>query len=202
MPIFRGQPRLLQRFREGERGALEVVYGAYVDKVTNIARFGFRSAQSGLAVPGLAQRPDEVADLVQEVFLKAFAPKARRSFDGDRTYGPYLYAIARNVAIDWARRRGRELPTPWSDLAESAADLEPEEAGDAPWADEATMALVVRYLASLDDELKSVHSARYEEGLSQREAAERLKIGRQVLRTREARLREGLRRELAKLEPG
>jgi RNA polymerase sigma-70 factor (ECF subfamily) len=201
MPIFRGQPRLLQRFREGDRAALETVYRAYVDKITSIARFGFRLPAAGLTAPGLAHRPDEVADLVQEVFLKAFARKVRQSFDGERPYGPFLYAIARNVAVDWARQRGREIPTPWRDLPEGDAELTPDEAGDAPWADDATMALVRRYVASLDPELREVHRVRYEEGLSQRDAAERLGIGRQVLRTREARLREGLRRELEKLDP-
>ena len=67
-----------------------------------------------------------------------------------------------------------------------------------PWADAATMALVRRYVDALDDPLRRLHRARYIEGLSQRDAADRLGITRQVLRTLEDKLRDGLRSELAR----
>jgi DNA-directed RNA polymerase specialized sigma24 family protein len=51
----------------------------------------------------------------------------------------------------------------------------------------------------LSPELKKVHEAMYVQGLSQREAAAALGLGRQVVRTLESRLREGLR---AALEAG
>src|SRR5262245_53705930 len=116
MPIFRGQPELLRRFREGEREALERVYRTYVDKITNIVRFGFRLADGSGVVSGLGEQGADVADAVQEIFAKSFTEPARRSYDGLREYGPYLYAIARNVIVDRARRVGRELPTPWREL--------------------------------------------------------------------------------------
>ena len=52
------------------------------------------------------------------------------------------------------------------------------------------------YLGALDDSLKRLHQVRYVEGLPQREAAERLGISRQTLRTLEQKLREGLRAKL------
>jgi RNA polymerase sigma-70 factor (ECF subfamily) len=201
MPIFRRHPDLLRRFRDGERDALETVYRAYVGKIEDIARFGFRVPGTAIVAAGLARRPEELADLVQEVFVKAFAEKARRSFDGEREYGPFLNAITRNVAIDWARRRGREIPTPWHELDDARLDpvSEAETAPEA-WTDEPTLAVVRGYLASLDGELRRLHEARYQRGLSQRDAAEALGIGRQVVRTLEARLREGLRQALAAAE--
>ena len=51
-------------------------------------------------------------------------------------------------------------------------------------------------MAGLADDLKRLHQARYVEGLSQREAAERLGISRQTLRTLEGKLRDGLRDRL------
>jgi RNA polymerase sigma-70 factor (ECF subfamily) len=194
MTVFRGQPELLQRFRAGEPGALEAVYRTYVDRVAGILRFGFRVASTSAIVSGLTGNAHDTADLVQEVFMKAFAPAARLAYDGLRDYAPFLYAIARNVAVDWARRGGREVLVGWAGL-ERAEELAPSD-DEPPWADEVTMSIVNRYVERLDDELRPVHEARYRDGLSQRDAAEKLGIGRQRLRTLEARLRDGLRRAL------
>ena len=196
MPIFRGKPDLLRGFRAGDRPALETVYRAYVDRVTGIVRFGFR-LPAGTMAPGLRVNAGEVADVVQEIFLKAFAARARESFDGIRDYGPYLYTIARNVLADWARRSGRELPTANLELrADQGEGWVPGDEELGPWADDETVALVRRYVEGLEPELKRVHQARFGEGLSQRDAADRLGVGRQTLRTLEGRLREGLKREL------
>src|SRR6185436_19449677 len=92
-------------------------YRAYVDKVSKIVRFGFRLPQGGAVVPGFGWRDDEIADIVQEVFARSFSHSARASYDGERDYAPYLYAVARNVLTDRARRVGRELPMAWSAFA-------------------------------------------------------------------------------------
>lgn len=194
MTIFRGKPDLLRAFREGDRPAIETVYRAYVDRVTNIVRFGFRLPAGGMA-PGLRVNAAEVADVVQEIFLKAFAVSARASFDGIREYGPYLYAISRNVLADWARRSGREPPTITTEVQQAEAEAPGDDELD-PWADGETVALVRRYLEGLEPQLRQVHEARFVNGLSQRDAADQLGVGRQTLRTLEGRLRDGLRREL------
>jgi RNA polymerase sigma factor (sigma-70 family) len=197
MPIFRERPNLIECFRKGERDALEQVYRAYVEKVAAIARFGFRLPGAG-TVPGLAANPADVADAVQDVFVKVFAPAARASFDGQREFGPYLYAITRNVVVDRCRLRGRELPTPKAALEQAHEALSPAPEESGPWADAATVAAVRRYLDALDGPLRRLHRVRYVEGLSQRDAADRLGITRQVLRTLEDKLRDGLRTELAR----
>jgi len=196
MPIFRGNPRLLRDFRDGSRDALERVYQTYVDRIAGIVRHGFRLPGQGVVVRGLGFDATECADVVQEVFAKSFSHSARRSFDGLRDYGPYLYAITRNVLADRLRRSRRELPTPWEEL--QRAQDSALEVGDeaAAWGDERSVAVVRAYVATLDGRLRDVHQTRYIDGLSQREAAQALGIGRQTLRTLEDRLRAGLRREL------
>jgi RNA polymerase sigma-70 factor, ECF subfamily len=194
MPIFRGRPELLRAFRAGDRMALETVYRAYVDKVAGLVRFGFASSRSGGGVVSLGNRPDDLADLVQEVFARSFSRSARESFDGLRDYGPYLFTVARNVVIDWFRRASRELPTDVVHLERaldevSKVDDEPE----LPWADQSTMEIVQAFLAGLAPEMRRVHQARYAQGLSQRDAAAALGVSRQNLRTLEGRLRDGLR---------
>lgn len=194
MTLFRDRPELLSRFRRGDREALVAVYWAYVDRIERLIRGGWR-APSGERVepPGR----DDIADLVQETFVRAFAERARLGFDGVREYGPYLVTIARNLLVDWARRRGRELPVDSLDswIAQST-EREPEV--DAPWSDPDTVKRVEQYLAALPRELADVHRERYVRAQSQRDAAAALGISRQQLRTRENRLRDGLRRWLAR----
>lgn len=52
---------------------------------------------------------EDAADLVQEVFIKAFINI--RSFDPRRSFSPWLYRIAHNEFINAIKKRGRE-PVP------------------------------------------------------------------------------------------
>lgn len=191
MPSLRTNRSLLEGFRAGSAKALETVYWEYVRKVERLLSGGFEISGQGTRVGGACHQADERADLVQEVFARAFSEKARRAYDGLRDYGPYLYAIARNVLVDWARARGREIPASWMAL-EAAIEVTPRQTDLEPWAAPAIMKVVEEYLAALPQELRDLHRLRYEEGLSQAQAAERLGVGRQTVRTLERRLREGL----------
>jgi RNA polymerase sigma factor (sigma-70 family) len=193
--IFRGDPERLRRFRDGDPEVMEEVYWAYVDRVAGIVRFGFTVPGSLARVPGVAGRADEAAELVQEIFARVFSKSCRLGFDGLREFGPYLHAIARNVLADWARRRGREIPSGW--LEETGSSLpEPLAEEESPWSDPDTTALVRDYIEKLPPLERAVHDALYRQGLSQRTAAEALGITRQRLRTLEGRLRQGLRKAL------
>ena len=95
MPLFRNRPELLAPFREGRRDALEEVYRTYVRWMDRYIRALARASNA----PWLA-RSEAVADLVQDIFLRAFSRDARNSYDGLREYGPYLSTIARNRFVD------------------------------------------------------------------------------------------------------
>jgi DNA-directed RNA polymerase specialized sigma24 family protein len=122
MPLLKTDRALLDLFREGAPDALGKVYCEYVRKVERLLSAGFESRSPGTRVAGAYRHPDDLADLVQDVFLRAFSEKGRRAYDGLRDYGPYLYAIARNVLVDWARVRGRQIPATWADL-EAAGEI-------------------------------------------------------------------------------
>jgi RNA polymerase sigma-70 factor (ECF subfamily) len=178
---------LLARFRRGEPAALTEVYRAYVDHIERVVRYGFHIiGASDVRVPGM--RREEVADLVQETFSRAFTERARLAYDGLRDYGPFLTTIARNLLVDRARRRGREISLEALGV-EWREEAAPE---DEPFADDATMKLVREYLADLGPQLRAVHEERYVRAVSQEEAAARLGLTRQRLRTLEKKLREGL----------
>jgi RNA polymerase sigma-70 factor, ECF subfamily len=187
MSFLRTDAALLARFRRGERDALERVYWAYIDRVERVVRHGFQLLREGGGVHVEGVRPNEVGDVVQETFTRAFAERARLAYDGLRDYGPFLVTITRNLLVDRARKRGRELSFEQLDDFDPSAPA-PEE----PYADEATMLAVREYLASLPEDLRGIHDQRYVKCVSQEEAARALELSRQQVRTLEKRLRDGL----------
>lgn len=191
MPLFRTDRAFLDKFRAGAPDVVAKVYWEYVRKVERLLSVGFEIRNRGIRVSGVCRNPEDLADLVQEVFVRAFSEKGRLAYDGMRDYGPYLYAIARNVLVDWARMHGREIPSPRLEL-EAALETTPSDEDTVPWAAPATISVVEAYLANLSQDLREVHRLRHELGLSQEQAAEKLGVGRQTLRTLERNLRNGL----------
>ena len=186
---FSESSAFLQQFKAGERAALEKVYVEYVDEVEAIVRrFLALNLWSGCG------RVD-VGDLIQDTFIRAFSDKARSSFDGSRDYGPFLGALTRNLLVDWARRRGREVPSEALDRLPELSSVDTDD-----WAERETMQVVNQYIAELPLDLREVHECRYVRGLSQEQTCESLGISRQHLRTREKHLCDGLRRRLKRVE--
>lgn len=188
---------LLRAFRRGDPDALEAIYLAHVREVEGWVR--------GALLRSGRLTASDLADIVQDVFLRAFSESARSSYDGLRPYPPFLMTVARNLFVDWARRSGRELPS--SDVldgalagggagaAEAACD-DGSVVGDGEPFAPAVVALADGYVKSLPDELRRVHHERFVLGTPQRQAAETLGISRQALRTLEKKLIVGLRRRL------
>ena len=130
MTVFVGQPELLRRFQAGNREALSQVYWFYIERVELALRRGLRMAHGDWVVLGA-----DDADLVQEVFLRAFAEPARLAYDAVRPYAPLLMTIARHTLADFLRRSGRERHFDPSQLA-VLVENEPEEGAEGtegPW---------------------------------------------------------------------
>ena len=75
-----------------------------------------------------AANADDASDLAQEVFLKAYRSLAR--FRGQSAFSTWLYRIAVNACVDYARRRGRAGCVPLDDdvlLPECEVGLDPQE---------------------------------------------------------------------------
>jgi RNA polymerase sigma-70 factor (ECF subfamily) len=197
MPIFHNTPGLLDQFRAGSAKAMEAVYWAYARRIDVLVRRGFTSAASGRAVRGVS--PGEVEDLVQEIFARAFSERARLAFDGLREYGPFLATLARNLVLDWGRKQGREVSL---EQGGPTLELPSDEAheDEGPWASPEVARTVEAYLQALPPDLAALHHERYVRGQSQGAAAAALGLTRQQLRTREARLREGLEAALGAAE--
>jgi RNA polymerase sigma factor (sigma-70 family) len=188
MPIFQGQPQLLEAFRRRERWALERVYQAYVRKLDHYLQVLARAAQA----PELGQAT-MIADSLQEVFVRAFSPGAVIAYDGTRPYGPYLRRIAKNLFVDQLRAQGRALEEPFDVLPDTSDGAPPE---SERLADPRVSAVLSAYLGSLPSPLQGVYEQRFVLGNSQESSCAALGITRRKLRTEEARLMSGLRRAL------
>lgn len=186
MPLFCNDRELLLAFREGRPETLEVVYRHYVRSVETYLRTLARVA----GARDLAQ-PSAIADLLQEVFIRAFSPTARRAYDGLRDFAPYLNAIARNCFVDTIRKRRKEVLVGLDDLPTS---VDPDHADDAY--DPKIVAVLETYLRELPPPLRGVYEQRFVHGRSQEAACENLGISRRTLRTTEDHLRRGLRKAL------
>lgn len=74
--------------------AFEALVGEHTDSLYRFAR-------------SLVRDPAAAEDLVQETFLRAF--EKRRTFRGDSSPATWLHRILHNLAVDRARRLGREV---------------------------------------------------------------------------------------------
>jgi RNA polymerase sigma factor (sigma-70 family) len=202
MPHLRADRDRLLRFRQGDRSTLAWVYWKYVDGVVRTVRFGLTAGRSAVRIPGAA-RAEDLPDLVQEVFARAFARAARNAYDGLRDYGPYLVRLAANLLVDRHRKLGREIVLETSELEgalEIGAPVAVEES--VSWLDPELVRHTQAYVTELSDELRAVYQQRFVAGLSQRDAAAALGLTRPRLRKIESRLRQGLEDRLRAAGPG
>jgi RNA polymerase sigma factor (sigma-70 family) len=197
MTVFAKDKELLRRFRAGDRQALATVYWHYFDTVAVLLRRCLAAADRR----GWSPQAD-VADVLQDVFVKAFAERVRLVYDDRREYRPFLMAIARNTLVDHLRGAPREIqldPATIEALVGSQTSQETHESAEQlPWADPQTMLLVDHYVAGLAEAERAVYLERYVRCRSQEHAAQALGMTRQKVRTLEGKLRGGLARELAR----
>ena len=175
----------LRRFQEGDRAVIEEVYRQHFMTVARAV--------------GLLLEPADKETAIHEVFLRLLTQPTLRSSFREGDLGAWLAVVARNHAIDCARRRSRELP------AGSGADLRASQTGDAGDAGESgeskTIArmLIDRFRREvLPPKWAGVFEMRFLRQLSQVESARLLGARRTTLAYQEARVRRLLRRFLLK----
>lgn len=189
-----GWPRwVLTGFRAGDTRALTEVYREHAPQIARQLRFGFSFESAGRAHRFVGYGSGfELHDALHETFRRAFEPRARLAYDGLRPYGPYLSTIARNVVLRGFRAGRRRFV----ELDETAAPAEVVDAGFASPEVEVGRRQVRRLVRAFMDELdasqRRLLDVRFIEGKSQRDAADELGLGRQQVRSREARLRKQL----------
>lgn len=203
LDVLKDHPDRWEPFRNGDRAVLTAVYRETVKDVTRLVQLGFTGTQGKVVRVLGVQSPEEQRDLVQEVYLKAFAEKARRAYDVNQTYRPYLMRIAKNLMIDRLRKQGREtlagdgVTAPdIDDLVESEAPVAPHDEDDV---DSGRLTSATRdFVGGQTDEERQFIKLRFEEGMSQAQVAKELGVTRRWVRTQEETARRGLERHLKK----
>ena len=115
--------QLMHAYREGNPHAFELLLARHERKVWHFLR-------RSVGDPTLAE------DLLQEGFLRVI--KARAEWKGEAKFTTWVYAIARNLCVDHARRavhrdaRSLDAPTrPDEEASETLHDRLPDDARDA-----------------------------------------------------------------------
>lgn len=167
----------------GDRAAHRALYDRHRPAVHRVAR----------SFPALDA--DEADDVVQDAFVRAFASLAR--LEQPARFGPWLLTIARNRAITrLARGRAR------AQLAEELGrELEALGEGEAPPSEPgagAELELVRRVVDELPEgpEKETVRLFYLEGGLTAREIAARLGVGKSAITMRLERFRAKVKRRL------
>jgi RNA polymerase sigma-70 factor (ECF subfamily) len=173
---------LVERAVAGDAAALRALYGRHRPAVHRVAR-AFAELD-----------PDDVEDVVQEAFVRAF--RALASLEERARFGPWLLTIARNRALTrLARRRASQQLA--EDLAREPdpqeGDPEPPDGGAA-----AEIEVVRRVIAELPDgpEKETVRLFYLEGQLSAREIAQRMGVGKSAITMRLERFRAKVKRRV------
>jgi RNA polymerase sigma-70 factor (ECF subfamily) len=91
------EPLLVQRLRDGDPGALEVLMERYASRVYRVAH-------------GITRNAPDAEEVVQDVFLKLF--RVIDAFEGRSALGTWIYRIATNEALNKRRGKRREVEVP------------------------------------------------------------------------------------------
>ncbi len=164
----------LTRFHEGDPATIGECYRDHFDAI-------YRTV--GWILTG-ADRENVVHELFERILSSG---RLRRGFTGGHLRA-WLCTVARNQAIAYARRSGREYPLPPEDVM-AMADRETDD--DAEY-----LVLVDKLANALPPNLRGVFEVRFVQRMSQREAAKRLGIARSTLIYREYMVRSRLKKLL------
>jgi len=187
----------LDGFRNGEPAALERTFRVYAPYALVILRRGFTASRGGYV--NAVTDVDLQHDLLQEVFVRVLSPQVRQRYDGLRPFSVFLRGVVGNVMLEEARRqqkamaRGPVEPVELEDLPEAAPWTPGTPLPEQAAISQQERSLMQDYLATLTPEERRFVGVRFEEGVSQRDAADALGLGRHMVRTLETRIREGLR---------
>ena len=152
---------LVQRVQQGDNRAFDLLVLKYQNKL-------------GSVVSRYIRDHDEIKDVVQDAFIKAY--KALKNFRGESAFYTWVYRIAINTAKNYLMSKSRKVPQ-WDvqiedahsyDGADKLADsLTPENA----LATKQLEDQLYKAIAALPDDLKTALTLREFDGLSYEEIA-------------------------------
>jgi RNA polymerase sigma-70 factor (ECF subfamily) len=161
-----------------DAGAFRELYERYATRI-----YGYHLRRSN--------DPHAAHDLTAETFAQAWLARARFRDEAGGSAGPWLFGIARHVLLVSVRRRRMELEACERLGVLSAVDREAASEPEERWLEGLDEAL-----ASLPETQQDALRLRIAEDLTYDEAAARLHVSPEVMRTRVSRGLSNLRKQL------
>ncbi len=182
--------QLVERARAGDKRAFELLVEKYWRRLTRL-------------LARMVRDPDEVEDIAQETFIKAY--RALPQFRGDAAFYTWLYRIGVNTAKNYLAARGKAMQTV-SDQALPDEDEGVEErlavqdisTPESELLSKQVAMAVNEAVEALPEELRTAITLREIEGLSYEEIANLMGCPIGTVRSRIFRAREAI---AAKLRP-
>ncbi len=183
---------LVERVQQGDKKAYDVLVLKYQHRIIKLVARFIRDA-------------DEVQDVAQEAFIKAY--RALKNFRGDSAFYTWLYRIAINTAKNHLVSASRRA----TESAVDAQDAEQYDSGD--WLREygtpekellanEIRQVIYKTISDLPSDLKEAITLREMEGLSYEEIAEVMDCPIGTVRSRIFRAREAIDNQLKPLLDG
>ncbi len=174
---------LVERVRQGDKRAFGLLVEKYRRKI-------------GRLLSRMVRDPEEVEDIAQETFIKAY--RALPQFRGDAAFYTWLYRIAVNTAKNHLATRNRSMPTV-SDAVGDSEDGNDERfsATDINTPDAELLTKQIAYavneaVEALPDELRTAITLREIEGMSYEDIANFMGCPIGTVRSRIFRAREAI----------
>ena len=191
-------PKLLAAYRNGETWAYEQLYKELSGPVTRFLQTGFTFVSQGRTCRYRGNMPGIDADgIVQESFARAFAPRTRQNYDGERPFKNYLFSIAKNLVLREFQRRERVLSVDTTDEATEALahrspalTLLPSEASpEGTVADGQLTEVTAAFIAELSEEEQRFFQVRFVQEMTQEASAKAMGVTRARVKLLEKNLR-------------
>jgi RNA polymerase sigma-70 factor (ECF subfamily) len=180
---------IIHRVQQGDKSAFDLLVLKYQHKLAK------------LVLP-YVRDPDEVLDIVQEAFIKAY--KALPRFRGDSAFYTWLYRIAVNTAKNYLTAQSRRPPLSDIDMMdaefyEGASALKDHATPEANLLKKEIKEAIERVISDLPEDLKTAITLREYEGMSYDEIAEVMDCPVGTVRSRIFRAREAIDNEIKPL---
>jgi RNA polymerase sigma-70 factor (ECF subfamily) len=184
--------QLVERVQSGDKRAFDVLVLKYQHRIYSL-------------VSRFIRDPDEVQDVVQESFIKAY--RALPGFRGESAFFTWLYRIAINTAKNYLVSRSRRPPGADVDVEdaeyfESAGALRDLAGPENLLMTEQLRGVIDRAIAALPEDLRTALTLREFDGLSYEEIAEVMRCPVGTVRSRIFRAREAVDHEILPLIEG
>lgn len=169
-----------RRFLDGDDKGIAEIVGDYKDGLI-------------LYLNGYVNNIFIAEELTEDTFFRLITKKPR--FSGKSTFKSWLYAIGRNVAVDYIRHNSKMLSTPIEDMENYLSE---EESLEQSYIKEERKIMVHKALSELSADYRTILWLVYFEGFSNKEAAVVLRKNQRQVKNLLYRAKQSLKSKLEK----